>query len=99
MRHWLAVPALVLGLSFALAGFAAPAIAAKGGGQGKQKTKVFEACKHGCKYRTIQKAVNAAGAFKSKKQNAKAKAVVAIKPGKYVEGVVLDGTLKKKNFD
>ncbi len=27
------------------------------------------------------------------------KAIVAVKPGKYVEGVVVDGTLKKKNFD
>jgi hypothetical protein len=98
MKHWLAVPALVLGLSLALTGLAAPALAAKSG-QGKQKTKVFEACKHGCKYRTIQKAVNAAGAFKAKKVNAKVKAIVAVKPGKYVEGVVLDGTLKKKNFD
>ena len=36
----------------------APALAAKGGGNKKQaKTKVFEACKHGCQYRTIQKAV------------------------------------------
>jgi len=99
MKHWLAVPALVLGLSLALTGLAAPALAAKGGGQGKQKTKVFEACKHGCKYRTIQKAVNAAGSFKAKKKNAKVKAIVAVRPGKYVEGVVLDGTLKKKSFD
>lgn len=99
MKHWLAVPALVLGLSLVLIGFAAPALAAKGGGKGTAKTKVFEACKHGCKYRTIQKAVNAAGSFKAKKANAKVKAIVAVKPGKYVEGVVLDGTLKKKNFD
>ena len=95
MKHWLAVPALVLGLSLALTGLAAPALAAKG----KQKTRVFEACKHGCKYRTIQKAVNAAGSFKAKKKNAKTKAIVKVKPGKYVEGVVLDGTLKKKSFD
>ncbi len=27
------------------------------------------------------------------------KAVVAVRPGKYVEGVVLDGTQRKKSFD
>jgi len=99
MKHWLAVPALVLGLCLALTGLAAPALAANSG-KGKQpKTKVFEVCKHGCKYRTIQKGVNAAGAFKAKKANAKVKAIVAVKPGKYVEGVVVDGSLKKKDFD
>src|SRR5882672_8285902 len=99
MKHWLAVPALVLGLCLALTGLSAQAIA-KGTGNKKQaKTKVFEACKHGCKFNTIQKAVNAAGSFKFKKANAKVKAIVAVKPGKYVEGVVVDGTLKKKSFD
>ena len=64
-------------------------MAGKGGGQKKQaKTKTFEVCKHGCRYRTIQKAVDAAGSFKAKKKNAKVKAVVAVRPGKYVEGVV-----------
>ena len=99
MKHWLAVPALALVLCLALTGLAAPALA-KGGAKGKQpKTKVFEVCKHGCKYRTIQKGVNAAGSFKGKKANAKVKAIVAVKPGKYVEGVVLDGSLKKKDFE
>ena len=99
MKHWFAVPALVLGLCLAFTGLSAQAIA-KGNGQKKQpKSKVFEVCKHGCKYRTIQKAVNAAGSFKFKKKNAKVKAVVAIKPGKYVEGVVIDGTARKKSFD
>ncbi|HEX3239642.1 MAG TPA: hypothetical protein VHR18_05850 [Solirubrobacterales bacterium] len=86
-------------LCLALTALAAPALA-KAGGKGKQpKTKVFEVCKHGCKYRTIQKGVNAAGSFKAKKANAKVKAIVAVKPGKYVEGVVLDGTAKKKDFE
>jgi parallel beta-helix repeat protein len=99
MKHWLAVPALALGLCLALTGLSAQAIA-KGGGPKKQaKTKVFEACKHGCKFNTIQKAVNAAGAFKFKKANAKVKVTVAVKPGKYVEGVVVDGTAEKKDFD
>lgn len=96
MKHRLAVPALVLGLCLALTGLAAPAALAK---KQQPKSKTFTVCKHGCKYRTIQKGVNAAGSFKAKKKNKKVKAIVAVKPGKYVEGVVVDGTLKKKNFD
>jgi hypothetical protein len=65
----------------------------------KPKSKVFEVCLHGCKYRTVQKGVDAAGGFKAKKKNSKVKAYVKIKPGKYVEGVVLDGTKKKKDYD
>lgn len=99
MKHWLAVPALVLGLCLAFTGLSAQAIAKAGGGKKQAKTKVFEACKHGCKFNTIQKAVNAAGAFKFKKANAKVKVTVAVKPGKYVEGVVVDGTAAKKDFD
>ncbi|HSS42710.1 MAG TPA: hypothetical protein VLK37_09220 [Solirubrobacterales bacterium] len=99
MKHKLAVP-LVLGLCALLGVLAAPAMAGKGGGQKKQaKTVTFEVCRHGCRYRTIQKAVDAAGSFKGKKKNSKAKAVVAVRPGKYVEGVVLDGTQRKKSFD
>jgi parallel beta-helix repeat protein len=102
MKHRLAVPLLVLGLCALLGTLAAPAMAGKGGGQKKKqaaKAKTFEVCKHGCRYRTIQKAVDAAGSFKGKKANRKVKATVAIRPGKYVEGVVLDGTLRKKSFD
>ncbi|MBA3865352.1 MAG: hypothetical protein H0X42_03230 [Solirubrobacterales bacterium] len=94
----MAVPALVLGLCLALTGLAAPALA-KGTGSKQAKTKVFEVCKHGCKFNTIQKAVNAAGSFKFQKANAKVKVTVAVKPGKYVEGVVVDGTEKKVDFD
>ncbi len=101
MKQRLAVPLLVLGLCALLGALAAPALADKGGGQKKKqaKSKAFEVCKHGCRYRTIQKAVDAAGSFKAKKANAKVKAVVAIRPGKYVEGVVVDGTRRKKSFD
>jgi parallel beta-helix repeat protein len=94
MKHRLPVLALVPVLA-ALVGLAAPtapALAAK-----KQKPMVFEACRHGCHYRTIQKAVDAAGNFAFK--NKKAKVVVAIRPGKYVEGVVVDGTEGGKRFD
>lgn len=101
MKHWLAVPASLLGLCLALTGLAAPALAQghghKKAGKGQPKTKTFEACKHGCRYRTIQSAVNAAGSFKFK--NKKTKTVVAVRPGKYVEGVVVDGTAKRKDFD
>jgi hypothetical protein len=101
MKHWFAVPALVLGLCLVCTGLAAPALAQTKpkGPQAAPKAKVFEACKHGCRYRTIQKAVNAAGAFKFKKGNAKTRAIVAVKPGRYVEGVVVDGTLRNKDFD
>jgi parallel beta-helix repeat protein len=98
MKHWFAVPALLLGLCLAFTGLSAQAVA-KDGDKKQAKTKVFEACKHGCRYHTIQKAVNAAGSFKFKKANARVKAIVAVKPGKYVEGVVVDGTLKNKNFN
>jgi hypothetical protein len=99
MKHRLAFPSLVLALCFAATGLSAQALAASGGNGKAPKTRVFEACKHGCRYGTIQKAVDAAGAFKFKKKNAKTKAVVAVRPGKYVEDVVLDGTLKTKSFD
>lgn len=100
MKQRLAVPALVLGLCVLFGVSASAAMAAKGGGsKHKAKAKTFEVCKHGCRYRTIQKAVDAAGSFKGKKKNAKVKAIVAVRPGKYVEGVVVDGTKRKKDFD
>ncbi len=99
MKHRLAVPFLVLALCLVGAGLSAQAFAKGSGKKQQAKTKVFEVCKHGCHYRTIQKAVDAAGSFKFKKANAKTKAIVEVKPGKYVEGVVVDGTLKKKEFD
>lgn len=103
MKHRFAVSALAVALLTCLA--AAPAAgsgaaAAKQKGKGKQpKNKVFLACKHGCKFRTIQRAVNAAGSFKDKQKNDGVQAIVKVKPGKYVEGVVLDGRLRKKEFD
>jgi hypothetical protein len=101
------VVALSLGASAIAAQpvLAAPAQAAKKGGkkQGhgkkKAKNKVFLVCKHGCKFRTIQRGVNAAGSFKAKRKNRKVQAIVKVKPGKYVEGVIVDGRLKKKEFD
>jgi parallel beta-helix repeat protein len=95
MKHWLAVPALVLGVCLALG---APA-QATGEHAKAPKQKVFEVCKHSCRFHTIQRAVDAAGSFRFKKENARTKAIVAVRPGKYVEGVVVDGTLKRKDFD
>jgi parallel beta-helix repeat protein len=110
MKHRPAVPALLVALCVA---FAVPTATAahppdggakaskKGKGHRAKATKagVFLVCKRGCRYRTIQRAVDAAGAFKHKRANRKTKAVVEVEPGKYVEGVVLDGTRKSKSFD
>jgi hypothetical protein len=76
---------------------ALPAVA--GAAKPAQKTKavVLEACHRGCPYSTIQKAIDAAGSYAYK--NPKVKVTVAIRPGKYVEGVVLDGAERKKRFD
>lgn len=103
MKHRIAVPALALSLCLGLA--APSALGAQSGKQGKgkgakpAKNKVFLACKHGCRYHTIQRAVDAAGSFQRKPKNRGARAIVKVKPGKYVEGVVLDGRLAKKDFD
>ena len=104
MKRRFAVTVLAVGLFTCMA--VAPAAAAPGAsaakqkGKGKQaKNKVFLACRHGCKFGTIQRAVDAAGAFQAKPKNRKVQAIVKVKPGKYVEGVVLDGRLAKKEFD
>src|ERR1700754_4543023 len=96
MKHRLPVLALVpvLAALVGLAGNTAPALAKP---MKKTNPSVFEACHHGCHYRTIQKAVDAAGAYAYK--NPKAKVTVAIRPGKYVEGVVVDGTERKMRFN
>ncbi len=47
------------------------------------KNKTFVVCKNGCKYKTIQKAVD-----KAKKTK---KPTIKIKPGKYKEGVIVEG--------
>ncbi len=69
-------------LAFALLAVPASALAGKKGG-GKNKSTLV-VCKHGCKYRTIQKAVDKAG--KKKKVD-----TIKVKPGKYVEGVQVFG--------
>lgn len=71
-------------LAVAMLAVPASALAGKGGGK-KKKDKALVVCKHGCKYRTIQKAVDKAG--KTKKTND----VIKVKPGKYVEGVQVFG--------
>jgi hypothetical protein len=96
MKHRLAVSALVLGLCLPVTGLAAQAFAKPAHGR-KPKAKVFEACKHGCRYRKIQQAVDAAGSYEFR--NPQVKTIVAIRPGKYVEGVVVDGTESRRDFD
>jgi parallel beta-helix repeat protein len=101
MKHRLPFFALVPVLA-ALLALAAPvggALAAKPSHKPKHHPKVmtFEACRHGCHYRTIQKAVDAAGTYAWKNKGAKVK--VAIRPGKYVEGVVVDGLEPHQDFD
>ncbi len=59
----------------------AASVAKKGKGKKKNK-KTFTVCKHGCKYKTITKAVK-----KVKKKNS----TIKVKPGKYVEGVIVEG--------
>lgn len=67
----------------AVAMLAVPASAVAG--KNKNKGKTLTVCERGCKYNKIQKAVKKAG--KSKKVE-----TIKVKPGKYVEGVVLDGS-------
>jgi hypothetical protein len=51
------------------------------GAEAKAKPKTLTVCKHGCRYTTIQGAVNASGR----------NATIKVKPGKYVEGVIVQG--------
>jgi hypothetical protein len=57
----------------------------------------FDVCKHGCKYRTVQKGADAAGKWQAK--NKKRNATVRIQPGTYVEGVFLDGRNPSYDYD
>ena len=58
----------------------------------------FDVCKHGCKYNTIQKGVDAAGKWKNKKANRKRNATVRVQPGTYKEGVLVHGKRPGYNF-
>jgi hypothetical protein len=62
-----------------------------------KSAQYFDVCKHGCKYRTIQKGVTAAGAWQFK--NKKRVATVRVQPGVYSEGVLIRGKLPKHKFD
>ncbi|MBS1891823.1 MAG: hypothetical protein JST59_11050, partial [Actinobacteria bacterium] len=97
MKHRLPVFALVPVLVTLLGLAVQPATGLAAKPAKKSKTMVFETCRHGCHYRTIQKAVEAAGSYAFKNKQAKVK--VAIRPGKYVEGVVVDGTAPKERYD
>ena len=56
--------------------------------QKRYNAQFFDVCQRGCKFRSIQQAADAAGAWQLK---TKRKATVRIQPGTYVEGVFLDG--------
>jgi hypothetical protein len=47
----------------------------------QSSAKTLTVCKHGCRYTTIQAAVNASGC----------NATINVKPGKYIEGVIVQG--------
>ncbi len=64
-------------LAIALLAVPTQAMAGKKG----KKDKPLVVCKHGCKYSTIQKAVDKSGK----------NATIKVKPGKYKEGVIVDG--------
>ena len=68
----------------AVAMLAVPASAVAGKGS-KNKDKTLVVCKHGCKYQTRFRRRSTRPARASKVETIK------VKPGKYVEGVVLDG--------
>jgi parallel beta-helix repeat protein len=91
------LPVLVLALAALVALAAQPAPAPAAAPAGQPRATVFEACLHGCRYRTVQKAVDAAGDYAYR--HGGAKVTVAIRPGKYVEGVVIDGTAPRKRYD
>jgi hypothetical protein len=77
-----------------VAASAAPATSAA---KAPPKPTVFKVCRSGCRYTTIQRAVDAAGSYAYREK--RAKVVVAVQPSKYPEGVVLDGTEPRRRFD
>lgn len=70
-------------LAVAMLAVPAQSLAAKGGG--KKKGETLEVCKFGCKYKSIQKAVDRSGK----------NATILVEPGKYVEGVIVEGKKHK----
>ena len=95
MRRGLTILSAALLAAFAtLSSPAPPSLAAKPAK--KQKIASFEACRHGCRFRTIQKAVDAAGTYAYRHPG---KVKVRIRPGRYAEGVVLDGSEPRRRFD
>jgi hypothetical protein len=74
-------------------GVAAPgglAAAPDAAAAGRASFKVFEVCRHGCRYRTIQRAVDAAGSSAALRRRHGRRAVIAVRPGRYREDVEID---------
>ncbi len=88
--------AALAGLAAALTALAAPPPAPAAKPPAKSGPVVFEACRHGCPHRGIQAAVEAAGAYAFRHR--RAKVTVAIRPGRYAEGVVLDAGRRRRRY-
>jgi hypothetical protein len=69
------------GIGFGIGVLALVAVAAVPSAAMAKKGETVVVCKHGCDYRTIQDAVDNTGK----------KATIQVKPGKYVEGVIVKG--------
>jgi hypothetical protein len=80
-------------VAIALLGLALPSAAPAA----KHRAAVFPVCAHGCRYRSIQAAADAAGAYAFR--NRKARVKVTVRPGHYVEEVALDGAARHRRFD
>jgi hypothetical protein len=93
MRRGLTILSAALLAAIALGASTAPVLAAR---PAKKPAATFEVCGHGCRYRTIGKAVDAAGAYAYRHPR---KVTVRIRPGRYAEGVVLDGSEPRRRFD
>ncbi|MQA73248.1 MAG: hypothetical protein GEU88_02660 [Solirubrobacterales bacterium] len=70
-----------VGLGIALIALVVGMVAAPGASAAKPKQQELFVCKHGCKYRTIQDAVD----------RSKRDATINVAPGKYREGVIVKG--------
>jgi Right handed beta helix region len=69
-------------------GWPTPVLDAAAAGRGD--AKVFEVCRHGCRYRTIQRAVDAAGSSAALRRRHGRRAVIAVQPGRYREDIEID---------
>ena len=94
MNRRLVVRIVTAFLAVAMLAVPASALAGKNGG-GKKKDKALVVCKHGCKYRTIQKAVDKAGQEERRRsRSSPASTSRASVLGKKYKGLTIKGTKK-----